>query len=133
MENVFRSQWGFECIAAGQDLGSKGAAVLFKNNFEYKVHSVVKDDEGRYILIDIEMLNKSLTIASIYIYMHQTVEITLNLFGESYKRSCVNNESVVIGGDWNVALNPKIDSKHLTNIYCARSQKQIVDFMYTWG
>ena len=65
MENVFRSQWGFECIVAGQDSGSKGAAVLFKNNFEYKVHSVVKDDEGRYILIDIEMLNKRLTIASI--------------------------------------------------------------------
>ena len=37
-------------------------AVLFKNNFEYKVHNVVKDDEGCYILIDIiiyiEMLNK---------------------------------------------------------------------------
>ena len=65
--------------------------------------------------------------------MHQTVEITWNFFGESYKRSCVNNGSIVIGGDWNVVLNPKIDSNHLINIYCARSQKQIVDFMYTWG
>ena len=63
MENVVRSQCqGFECIVAGQDSGSKGVAVLFKNNFEYKVHNVVKDDEGCYILIDIiiyiEMLNK---------------------------------------------------------------------------
>ena len=41
-------------------------AVLFKNNFEYKVHNVVKDDESRYILIDIEMLNKRMTIANIY-------------------------------------------------------------------
>ena len=48
MENVVRLQWGFECIVAGQDSGSKGVAVLFKNNFEYKVHSVVKDDESRY-------------------------------------------------------------------------------------
>ena len=66
MENVVRSQRGFECIVAGQDSGSKGVAVLFKNNFEYKIHSVVKDDEGRYILTDIEMLNKRMTIANIY-------------------------------------------------------------------
>ena len=41
-------------------------------------------------------------------------------------------ESTVIGCDWNVALNPKIDSNHPTNIYRARSQKQIVDFMNTY-
>ena len=39
----------FECIVAGQDSGSKGVAVLFKNQIEYKIHSVVKDDEGRCI------------------------------------------------------------------------------------
>ena len=67
MENVVRSQRGFECIVAGQDPGSKGVAVLFKNQIEYKIHSVVKDDEGRYILTDIEMLNKRMTIANIYV------------------------------------------------------------------
>ena len=66
MENAVRSQLGFECIVAGQDSGSNGVAVLFKNNFEYKVHSVVKDDEDRYILNDKEMLNKRMTIANIY-------------------------------------------------------------------
>ena len=71
MENVVRSRWGFECIVAGQDSGSKGVAVLFKNNSEYKVHSVVKNDEGRYILIDTEMLNKRITIANNYICTKQ--------------------------------------------------------------
>ena len=128
MENVVRSQWGFECIVAGQDSGSKGVAVLFKNNFEYKVHSVVKDDEGRYILIDIEMLNKHMTIANIYapssgdhpVYFERVIrEVVL-----------LDDESIVIGGDWNVALNPKIDSNHPTNIYRARSGKQIVVYEY---
>ena len=53
-ENVIRSQWGFECIVAGPDCARKGVAVLFKNNFEYKIHNILKDDEGRYILIDIQ-------------------------------------------------------------------------------
>ena len=63
---MIRSQWGFECIVAGPDSASKGVAVLFKNNFEYKIHNILKDDEGRYILIDIEMLNKRLTLSNLY-------------------------------------------------------------------
>ena len=43
-----------ECIVAGPDWASKGVVVLFKNNFEYKIHNILKDDEGRYILIDIQ-------------------------------------------------------------------------------
>ena len=31
-----------------------------------------------------------------------------------------------------MALNPKTDSNHPTNIYHARSQKQTVDFMNTY-
>ena len=58
---------------------------LFKNNFEYKVHSVVKDDEGRYILIDIEMLNKRMTIANTYAPSSGDHP---DFFLESYKRSC---------------------------------------------
>ena len=54
-ENVVRSQWGFDCLVAGPDCGSKGVAVLLKNNFEYKIHNILKDDEGRYILIDMKM------------------------------------------------------------------------------
>ena len=61
-----RSQWGCECVIAGHDSGSKAVAILFKNNFEYKIHDIFKDDEGRYILIDIEMLNKRITLANVY-------------------------------------------------------------------
>ena len=63
---MIRSQWGFECVVAGPDCASKGVAILFENNFEYKIHNILKDDEGRYILIDIEMLNKRLTLANLY-------------------------------------------------------------------
>ena len=54
--------------------------------------------------------------------MHQAVVITLNFFEKVIREIVLlDNESIVIGGDWNVALNPKIDSNHPTNIYRARS------------
>ena len=41
----------------------------------------------------------------------------------------MDNELIVIGGDWNVALNPKIDTDHPSNVYKVRSRKKILDFM----
>ena len=46
--------------------GSKSVAILFKNNFEYKIHNVLRDNEGRWILIDIEMINKRLKFVNVY-------------------------------------------------------------------
>ena len=41
----------------------------------------------------------------------------------------MDNELIIIGGDWNVAMNPKIDTNHPSNVYRARSRKKILDFM----
>ena len=36
----------------------------------------------------------------------------------------MNNERIVIGGDWNVALNPTMDPDHASNVYRVRSRKK---------
>ena len=41
----------------------------------------------------------------------------------------MDNELIIIGGDWNVAMNPKTDTNHPSNVYRARSRKNILDFM----
>ena len=122
-----RSLWGCECVVAGHDSGSKGVAVLFKNNFEYKIHNVLKDNEGGYIWINIEMMNKHLTL--VYIYAPSSGDDPK--FFDTVIREIVamDNELIVIGGDWNVALNPKMDTNHPRNVYRIRSRKNIFDFM----
>ena len=66
MENIVRWQWGCDCVVAGYDSGTKGVAVLCRSNFEYKIQNILKDKEGQYILIDIEMWNKLLTMANVH-------------------------------------------------------------------
>ena len=97
------SKWGFECIIAGPDCASKGVAVPFKNNFEYKIH-ILKDDEGRYILIDIQMLNKRLTLANLYAPSSgDHPEFFFGFFFDKAINEVVSmdNELSVTGGDWN--------------------------------
>ena len=99
-------------------------------NFEYKIHNILKDDEGRYILIDIEMLNKRLTLANLYAPSSgDHPEFFDNVINEVVS---MDNELIVIGGDWNAALNPKIDSNQPSSVYRARSRKKIIDFMNSY-
>jgi len=53
-------------LVAGNHTGSRGVAVLFKNNFEYKIHSTIRDELGRYIVTDIKFLSRCMTLGNVY-------------------------------------------------------------------
>ena len=62
--------------------------------------------------------------------IHRAVEIILSFFEKLFTEIVsLDNELIVIVGDWNTAINPIIDTNHPTNIYRTRSRKKIVDFM----
>ena len=48
----------YDCILNGNNTNSNGVTVLFKNNFDFRLHTVIRDDEGKYIILDTEMLGK---------------------------------------------------------------------------
>ena len=50
----------------GSETNRNGVAILCNSNFEYKVHSVVRDTDGCFIIMDIEMMNKRITLANVF-------------------------------------------------------------------
>ena len=56
----------YDCILNGNNTNSNGVAVLFKNNFDFRLHTVIRDDEDKYIILDIEMLGKQMTLVNLY-------------------------------------------------------------------
>ena len=43
------------CIACGKTIAGKGVMVIIYNNFEYKLHNVIRDINDRYVIINIEL------------------------------------------------------------------------------
>ena len=41
-------------------------AVLFNNDCEYKVYDVIRDENGCFIIMDIEFVNKRVTPVNVY-------------------------------------------------------------------
>ena len=72
------------------------------------------------------MLNKRLTLGNLY--APSSVD-QAEFFDKVINEVSINNELIVVGGDWNVALNPNMYSNQPSKVYRARSRKPIIDFM----
>jgi exonuclease III len=49
-ENYIRTMWGYECFFNSFNSQSRGTAILFNNNFEFKVNRSRKDNDGNKII-----------------------------------------------------------------------------------
>ena len=52
-QNYIRTQWGFECYFSNYSSQSRGVAILFNNNIEFKVLKVTKDENGNKLILDV--------------------------------------------------------------------------------
>ena len=113
--NSITNEWGYKVIFNSYSSQSRGVAIFFRNNFEFKIHKTFLDLSGNVIIIDIEILNKRITLANIYgpnkddPDFYTTLESNLTKFG---------NSDILVVGDWNLLLNPAIDGcnyKHVNN------------------
>ena len=75
-----------------------GVCVLIKANVQHTIHSTVMDQEGRFIILDIEVHDIRMTLANLYapnqddqhFFQHLKIEI-----------ECIPNDNRIIGGDYN--------------------------------
>ena len=65
--NYIRTQWGYDIFHSPGSSDSRGVAVLFNNDFEYKLINEKTDALGNYISLELEIDNK-FTILLINIY-----------------------------------------------------------------
>ena len=107
-ENLVRSMWGSECIINGTTSNSNGVGIFFNSNFQYKIHRLSRDLEGKYIILDIEMFNKRHTIINLYGPSDRDNPFFFDEIIE--KIEDMGNESIIIGGDWNVILDMNKDT-----------------------
>ena len=71
-------------------------------------------------MIDIEFLNRRMTLGNVY---GSSSGDHPEFFEEVFNKIVsFDNELIVVGDDWNVALNPTLDTNNPSNIYRNRSR-----------
>ena len=125
-EHRIRSEWGFECIFNSNNSQSRGVAILINNNFEYKIHNIFKGDCGNLLIVDITIYNIRLTLVNLYgpnsdnpnFYRYVLEQVKL-----------FSNEYYLFGGDWNLVLNPDVDTHNYVNVNNPNARDAVLDII----
>jgi exonuclease III len=127
-EDFFQNAWGFKAWTCGIETNKNGVAILFNNNFDFKVLDIIKDPGGCYIAMNVKMLNKTVTLINIYgpssgddPAFFDNISICVEKFG---------NDHIIAAGDWNCVLNRAIDERNYTSATNRpNTRKKLLDMM----
>ena len=127
IESYWKAEWGYEIILSGDSSNSCGVGFLINNTFSKNNITSYEIIPGRALAIKLEIEQTELTIVNIYGPNRDDTSIFYKI-----QEFMENNETdnFIIGGDFNVILNPTLDKKNgipNRNIQCRRLIKAVIE------
>ena len=137
-DTQWKNEWGAEIITCHGSSNSRGVAILFKNGFDCTIHQRILDPLGRYLILKIDIKDKTYVIINVYAPNKDKDLISFfnNLLATLQKENLESEDNIIIGGDFNCPLNPDVDKKGgilfkrksvTACIECLQSQLDLVD------
>jgi len=102
------AEWGYQALFSCCTSKKAGAAILFNNNFTFQISKTYSDPEGRFIICDLAINGKQLTLANIYAPNNNDPNFFSLVFSHLVDFKC---EEIIIGRDFNLILDVEKDKK----------------------
>ena len=117
-EKIWRDEWGGHMVFSHGSAHSKGTLILFKPNFDINIHSEVCDEDGRYIILNVDIQDINYCLINIYSPNKENEKkILWNIMMENLKSLRINvNNNIIAGGDWNSIFNPNLDKSGVKTV-----------------
>ena len=107
-ERLWSSEWGFSAIFSSVSSSSAGVCILFNNNFQFEIKKQFSDPDGRFILVDLKLENKTITLGNIYAPNNDNPNFFKNVLSHLRSFEC---ENIILGGDFNLVLDVQNDKR----------------------
>ena len=123
-ESYVKAEWGNDAYFSCFNSSSRGVLILLNNNFEYKVEKINSDVNGNYIILDINIEGKKFTLINLYGPNDDKPKFYKEL-RQKYKT--LNNDNIIMCGDWNLVINPDLDTNNYLHINNPRARNEVLD------
>ena len=129
-EKEWIKQWGQHIEFSHGTPGSRGVAILFDNEHEYEILNIDKDSDGRFLLIDVNIEDQNFILINVYAPTKDNLDAQL-LFLDflAEKLNTFVDRNIIIGGDFNICINPAIDKKGGKIEQQTKSAKSIINLL----
>ena len=116
LEPILTSDWGGTCVHnVTSSNHSRGVSILFNQNLPVNVIDVHRDRDGRKLLVNIDLFDKTYTLVNIYAPNCETERIIFFKRATKWIRQyCKNDQNCIIAGDFNccVGISDRIPDTH---------------------
>lgn len=97
---------GYTALFSSLVSNKVGVAILFNNNLSFKILRQLCDKEGRYIIVDLEVGELTLTLCNIHAPNTDDPAFFKNVSKQMLSFKC---DEIIIGGDFNFVLDVSKD------------------------
>lgn len=126
IEKQWEDEWGNKCVFSHYNNKSAGVCIMFKRGLDFQIHDSKIHPDGRYIILDLTLLETRITLVCLYGYNTDQPlffqEILNNI-------ASFSNTSLLLCGDWNVVQDCHIDTYNIFHNRNPNSRKKIEDIM----
>lgn len=123
-EYLFKNNWDGEMLIASGTSNSRGVAILFRNNFEYKILEQRIDPNGNYLAAKIKMLDTEVTLVNIY---GPNMDDPVFFNNISKLLDELQTVTIIMGGDWNLVQSQQLDTKHYIRENNVRARQKVAN------
>jgi exonuclease III len=130
MLNDIHAEWGGDFYSSFGTSNSRGTAILFSKNIDFKIHKQLSDENGNYLAIDLSYGESRFTLLNVYGPNNDTPAFYTRIFNLI---DCLGNGSVIICGDFNLVLNPELDYYNYKNTNNPNARDRLIECMYEYN
>ena len=109
-EQKWRREWCNHMYFSNGTSNARGVATIITGNYEYRVLRLERDNEGRFLILEIERKGAVYTIGNIYAPTRNFERDQQQCFTNfTAKLELMQNIHTILGGDLNLYMNPRLD------------------------
>ena len=121
--NSLKNTWNVNYFISGKARNAGGVLIVLNNNFEYKIHNKTIDEDGRFIILDIELPDVArFLLINLYAPNNDTPTFFRNIT-DLIEKSNIRN--IIMTGDWNLVLDPSLDTLNYVQVHKPNSVKEV--------
>ena len=110
LADKWKTLWQGGIYCAHRDSSRRGVAILFHNTIEHKALDIYADTNGRFFILRVDIGGKGYTLANCYLPTKHKEPEQCNTLTQIVDKLLDDIDSgLIIGGDFNINVNPDID------------------------
>ena len=108
----------------------RGVAILLRQDIQFEKSNVIRDKQGRYVLVQGMLFNRSVVLANVYAPNWDNVDFFSHLFSVLPD---LDSHELILAGDLNCVLHQSLDRSSTRITTLTKSARCINSFLQAYG